>query len=139
MSLPLEPILTAVYDRLTAQLSEPVRYAGAGGAAPARYVALQIPGADSRVTKTTRSHDTTLTLRCHTEHPTGQAKPLEAMQLAQAAETALDGWSPGLGPNHAALYLSDPTTTENRYGIGDGRRGLDVVLTYTLKSQDLTA
>lgn len=144
MSLPQGHILTAVYERLDAELADgdppvDVRFAGSGGAAPATYVAIDMPGGETRDTLTTRGYDTTLVLRCHTEHALGQARPLEAMQLAAAAEAALDGWldpsGSDLGPDHAALYLSNPRWTKNQYDMDGGRQALDVILTYTLKTQ----
>lgn len=138
MSLPLDDILTAVYDRLSAQLSEEVRYAGAGGAAPDTYVAIQIPTATRDNTLTSDGHTHTLSIRCHTEHATGEAQPLEVMQLASSAKEALDDWTPNIGPDHAALYLSTPSYNDSSYPIDNDRRGLDYILTYTLRTQALT-
>jgi len=139
MSLPHADVLTEIYDRLDAQLSVDVRFAGSGGTAPAKYVALQMPSAERRDTFTTRGYDHTVTVRCHTEHAAGQARPLRAMQLAEDAKAALEGWQMDISPDHAALYLSSPSVTENSYAMDDSRRALDYVLTYTLKTQDLTA
>lgn len=138
MSLPIDDILEEVYDRLTAELTEDVRYAGAGGAAPDTYVAIQLPKGTRRETKTTRGYTATLVCRCHTEHATGQAEPLGVMQLASSVDDALSGWSPDLGPDHAALYLSTPNYNDNSYAIGDGRRGLDYVLTFDLITQNVS-
>lgn len=143
-SLPQGDILEAVYDRLTAELTdgEPsvdVRFAGSGGAAPAKYVAIDMPNAETRDTLTTEGYDNTVVLRCHTEHPMGRAQPLAAMQLAAAAHAGLDGWAIDLGPDHAALYLSTPRWTKSQYDMDRGRQALDVILTYTLKTQNLTS
>lgn len=138
MSLPLADILTEVYDRLSTELAVDVRYAGAGGAAPSTYVAIQIPTGQRTNTLTTDGHTHTLSVRCHTEHDVGAAQPLDVMQLASDAKEALEGFSIDLGPGHAALYLSTPNYNDNAYNIGPDRRGLDYILTYTIRTQALT-
>jgi len=136
MPLPHSDILEAVYDRLEAQLADPVRYAGAGGAAPSRYVAIDMPTAPRRDTKTTDGHTVTLVVRCHTEHALGRAAPLDAHGLASSVSDALKGWAPDLSPDHAALDLSNPNVSESTYRIGTSdREALDIVLTYRLITQ----
>jgi hypothetical protein len=58
------------------------------------------------------------------------------MQLASDVDDALEGFTPDLGTDHAALFLSTPDYNDNTYSLGDGRRALDYVLTFDLKTQN---
>lgn len=137
MALPHSDILEAVHARLSSKQAAPVRYAGAGGPAPDEYVAIDMPTAPPRDTKTTRGHTVTLVCRCHTEHPLGRARPLDAYALADAVHDALSGWAPDIGPSHAALDLSSPDVSESTYSIDSDRQALDIILRYTLITQTL--
>lgn len=136
-NLPHKKILTEVYDGLTAALSEEVRYAGAGGEAPATYVALQLPVATRRDTLTSSGYDPALRVRCHTEHPKGRAKPVDAFGLAETVQDAMESLSISLGPDHALLDLSNPNVTESSYDMDAGRAALDIILEYDLMTQHI--
>jgi hypothetical protein len=141
--LPLRPLTTAVYDRLTGDdglghgIGEEVLYAGAKDV-PQRYVAITIPDATRRVTKNTEGYTTTLVLRCHTESPAGDAKPLVAFGLAGSVKASLEADPLDLGPDHALLHLPVPNPTPNGYSIGSGHRAMDVNLRYDLMTQKLS-
>ena len=141
MSLPLGPLTTAIYERLTGEdgaglaLSVPVFYAGAKDATT-KYVAIQIPTSDRRVTKTTDGRTSIVALRCHTEHPAGQAQPLDAFGLAEAAHESLEAQELSLGADHALLYFPEPQDVRpNGYNLDGGTRAMDVVLRYDLHTQ----
>jgi hypothetical protein len=140
--LPLEPITVAVYERLTGEdgaghgIGETILYAGAQDA-PARYVALQIPDTQTRETFDTEGWDVTLALRCHTEHPSGDRKPLEAMSLAGSAKASLEAAPLDIGPDHALLHLPTPRLVTTSYDIGEAARASDVTLRYDLMTQHL--
>ena len=141
MSLPLGPLTTAVYDRLTGDdgaglgLSVPVFYAGSKEATT-KYVAIQIPTSGRRVTKTTVGRTSIVALRCHTEYPAGQAQPLPAFELASAANESLHGAPLDLGADHALLHLPEPQDTPpQQYDIDGSTRAMDVTLRYDLHTQ----
>jgi hypothetical protein len=135
MPLPHAAILQAVHAALTAALSVDVRYAGAGGDAPDTYVALQMLPATPRDTLTSRGYDAQFVCRVHTEHAIGHAAPLAAYSLADQVDTALEGATLDLGAEHAALDVQSPTRDENQYSIDQGREALDVILTFTILTQ----
>ena len=138
MSLPLQPLTERLYDLLDSQLTHDVRYAGTSGAAGSEYVALQVTNSTPDDTKTTRSHTITITLRCHTEHAEGEARPLEAQALASDVADVLQRRTIDIfEARWADLYLTSPSTSENSYDLGSGRRALDYILTYTIRIQDL--
>jgi len=141
MSLPLGPLTTAIYERLTgddgagAGISEDVFYAGSKDAST-KYVAIQIPTSDRRVTKTTDGRTSIVALRCHTEHPAGQARPLDAFDLAEKADESLHAQDLTLGGDQTLLYLPEPQDLQpNGYDIDGGTRAMDVVLRYDLHTQ----
>jgi hypothetical protein len=141
MSLPLKPLTTAIYERLTGEdgaglgLSVDVFYAGAKEATT-KYVAIQIPTSDRRVTKTTDGRTSIVALRCHTEAPGGNAEPLTAFDLAESAHESLQAQDLSLGTGHALLYVPEPQDVRpNGYDIGGGTRAMDVVLRYDLHTQ----
>ena len=135
--LPHKAILDALYDALTAALpDEDVRHAGAGGEAPAKYIALQFAPATKRDTLTSTGYDVTIQVRCHTEHPTGYAGASSAYQYASTVADAMDGISLNLGSDQAALYIDEtPTPVPSQYEMGDGRSALDIILQYEIKTQ----
>jgi hypothetical protein len=141
--LPLKPLTTAVYDRLTGEdglghgVGETVLYAGAKDV-PATYVAITIPDAQRRVTMDTEGHTSTLVLRCHTESPNGDAKPLRAFDLADTVKGSLEAAPLDLGPDHALLHLPVPNLTPNGYSMDSGHRAMDVNLRYDLMTQRLS-
>lgn len=132
MSLPLATIIEAVYDRLDAELSETVGYAGS--VAGTQYVAIQVPAAVASEKKTSETYDTTVSIRCHTEHDRGQRQPLTAANLADSVEAAIDS-SPISLTGHANLYLNKPDITEITYEVGAGRDAHDIILTYEIITQ----
>jgi len=141
MSLPLKALTTAVYERLSGDdgaglgVSADVFYAGSKEATT-RYVAIQIPTSNRRVTKTTTGRTSIVALRCHTEHPAGQAKPLPAFELASEANDSLHGAPLDLGTDHNLLYLPEPQDAPpEQYDIDDATRAMDVVLRYDLMTQ----
>jgi len=141
MSLPLKALTTAVYERLAGEdgaglgVSADVFYAGSKEATT-RYVAIQIPTSNRRVTKTTTGRTSIVALRCHTEHPAGQAKPLPAFELASEANYSLHGAPLDLGTDHNLLYLPEPQDAPpEQYDIDDATRAMDVVLRYDLMTQ----
>ena len=141
--LPLSPLTTAVYDRLTGDdglghgLGEEVLYAGAKDA-PQTYVAITIPDATRRVTKNTEGHTSTLLLRCHTESPEGDARPLDAFGLAGSVKASLEADPLDLGLDHALLHLPVPNLTPNSYSMDSGHWAMDVNLRYDLMTQKLS-
>ncbi len=141
MSLPLKALTTAVYERLSGDdgaglgVSGDVFYAGSKEATT-KYVAIQIPTSNRRVTKTTIGRTSVVALRCHTEHPAGQAKPLPVFDLASEANGSLHGAPLDLGTDHNLLYLPEPQDTPpEQYDIDDATRAMDVVLRYDLMTQ----
>ena len=138
MSLPLEPLTKRLYDLLDSELTHDVRYAGTSGPAGSEYVALQVASSIPDDTKTTRSHTITITLRCHTEHAEGEARPLDAQALASDVADVLQRRTIDIPEARwADLHLTSPSTSENTYDMGSGRRALDYILTYTIRIQDL--
>jgi len=141
MSLPLRPLTTAIYGRLTGDdgaglgLSVDVFYAGAKEATT-KYVAIQIPTSSRRVTKTTDGRTSIVSLRCHTEAPDGNVQPLEAFDLAESADKSLRAQELSLGSDHALLHFPQPQDTPpNGYNMDGGTRAMDVVLRYDLHTQ----
>jgi len=140
--LPLEPLAVAVYERLTGDdgqglgIGETVVYAGAQDAAT-RYVALQMPTAEGRQTFDTEGWDVTLAVRCHTEHATGDATPLDPMGLAGAVKSSLEDAALDIGPDHGLLHLPTPNTNQQRYDVDEATDSFDVVLRYDIMTQHL--
>lgn len=138
MSLPLQPLTERLFDLLDTGLAQDVRYAGTSGPAGAEYVALQVVSSTPDDTKTTRTHNISITLRCHTEHAEGEARPLAAQSLASDVAAVLQRRTIGIPEARwADLYLTSPSTAQNSYDMGGGRRALDYILTYTIRIQDL--
>jgi len=96
----------------------------------------RIDNTSRRVTKTTTGRTSIVALRCHTEHPAGQAKPLPAFELASEANGSLQGAALDLGTDHNLLYLPEPQDVPpEQYDIDDATRAMDVVLRYDLMTQ----
>ncbi|WP_103021463.1 hypothetical protein [Salinibacter altiplanensis] len=141
MSLPLRPLTTAIYERLTGEdgagleLPVDVFYAGSKEATT-EYVAIQIPTSSRRVTKTTDGRTSIIALRCHTEAPDGNAEPLTAFDLAESAHESLESQELSLGLDHALLYFPEPQDVRpNGYDMDGGTRAMDVILRYDLHTQ----
>lgn len=141
--LPLKPIAVAVYERLTGDdgaghgISETVLYAGAKDAEK-RYVAIQLPDTQARETFNTEGWDVTLTIRCHTEHPAGDRRPLAAMGLAGSVKASLEAGPPlDIGPDHGLLHLPTPRLVPTTYDVDGNHKAHDVTLRYDLLTQHL--
>jgi hypothetical protein len=134
MSLPTGAIIEAVYDRLAAELSETVGFAGT--VRGASYVAISYVTAVAEETATSRFFTNTLSVRCHTSFNRGQTRPLDATTLADNVEAALRDTEISLD-GQANLYLSAPSITPNAYEMDDGRDAYDVILQYDLTTQEV--
>jgi len=142
--LPLKPIAVAVYERLTGDdgagngLSDAdVFFAGASDVTQ-KYVAISLPDAPPRETFDTEGWDVILVLRCHTEHAVGDAKPLDAMDLAGSVKASLEAAPLDLGPDHALLHLPTPRVQPTSHTVDEAHDGYDAVLRYDLKTQHLS-
>jgi len=144
MSLPHSPLTTAVYERLTGDdgtgnglpSDVEVFYAGAQDTTP-KYVAITLPLATGRETFSTEGHDLTLSVRCHTEHPVGDARPLDAFDLGSKAKASLSAQPLDIGPDHALLHLPTADVNENRYDVDEATDAYDVILRYDIMTQTL--
>lgn len=137
-SLPFSKISEAVYSRLTGDLAETVIYQGGDPDGASKYVAISQPSSTPTTTKTSRGRENTLSLRCHVQGEKGQVKLLDAQNLAEDVEASLQADPLDLGTDHASLYLSNPRHNEQQYTMASGAQSYDMVLLYTLRTQDLT-
>lgn len=125
-------------NRLEADLSVPVIYAGSDVPGK-KYVAIQQPNSTPRRTFTSRGQEVVLSCRCHVHAPKGKVPPLEAQNLASQVDDSLTGNPLDIGPDHENLDLAPPNKSEQRYDMDPQTQAHDEILTFTLKTHNLTS